>query len=236
MRPVDIARKLHISTTTLRTYEAHGLIPPVARSAAGYRVYTDEHVAYFIAVREMMAGFGLTAIAKIMQELIAKRTTAALWLATKAQAELQQEKTISGRATLRLLHQHSKPLDQNQLLSIHDVSRETGIPATTIRYWDKVGLISAERMDNNYRVFTAEQVQRILAIYTLKLSVYATHQKHFIERVRKDLQGFDYNDRGRISAMSEGIERYLDQVNRDQIKGIAALYRLCEQVEAGWQC
>lgn len=41
-RPIDIARKLNVSTTTLRNYEELGLIPPVSRSASGYRVFTEE--------------------------------------------------------------------------------------------------------------------------------------------------------------------------------------------------
>ena len=60
MRPIDIARQLNISTTTLRGYEERGLVPPAARSAAGYRFYTEKHLAYFICVREMLAAFGLS--------------------------------------------------------------------------------------------------------------------------------------------------------------------------------
>jgi len=64
MRPVDIARKLGISTTTLRKYEAFGLAPPVPRSRAGYRVYSDEHLAYFSCIREMLPAFSMTEIEK----------------------------------------------------------------------------------------------------------------------------------------------------------------------------
>lgn len=233
VRPIDIARKLRVSTTTLRNYEALGLTPPVPRSATGYRVYTEEHVAYFVAIREMMAGFGLAGISQMLQAVISKRTSAALWMATKAQAELHQERLISERIVRHLLHKARRPLRNNQqLLTINDVSRETGISATTIRYWDKVGLISAERMENNYRMFTAEQVRRVLTIYALKLSVYAAHQRYFIDSIKSDLESFDYNDRPNILKLAKGIEHYLDQVNRDQIKGIAALHRLCDQVEA----
>jgi hypothetical protein len=99
-----------------------------------------------------------------------------------------------------LLHKNSLNINTNQkLLTINDVSRETGVPATTIRYWDKVGLISAQRCTvNNYRMFTAEHIRQILIIYALKFSVYANRQKHSIERIRKDLKEFDYNDKNRI--------------------------------------
>ncbi|MFS0838372.1 MerR family DNA-binding transcriptional regulator [Paenibacillus sp. 1P03SA] len=40
-RPVDIARKLNVSTSALRNYEAAGLVPPAERTAAGHRTYTE---------------------------------------------------------------------------------------------------------------------------------------------------------------------------------------------------
>lgn len=234
MRPIDISRKLNVSTTTLRNYEDFGMIPNVARTASGYRVYTEEHFAYFTCIREMLAGFSLTHISKILKEVMAKKINSALWMANHAQAELHREKIISKKISLNLLHKAGRPISTKQeLMTINDVSRETGIPVTTIRYWDKVGLISAHRCaGNNYRMFTAEHIRQALVIYALKLSFYANGQKHYIENIKEDLKGFDYNDKSKIKEMTKGIEQYLDQANRDQIKGISALYRLCVQVEA----
>ena len=47
LRPVDIARQLKISTTTLRKYEDMGLVPKTSRTLSGYRIYTQKHLAYF---------------------------------------------------------------------------------------------------------------------------------------------------------------------------------------------
>lgn len=232
MRPIDVARKLGVSTSTLRKYEAFGFVPPVERTAAGYRVYTGEHLAYFTAARQMMPGFSLPSIGSILGEVMAQRTGAALWLATKAQAELQQERNIAERVVARLLRRIRPSADKQQWLTVKDVCRETGIPATTIRYWEKVGLLHAERRENNYRLFPASQAQRALAAYALKLAVYADQQRYFIDSIRADLEAFDYGDRGRIEQMTSGIVQHLDQLNRDRIRGVAALYRLCQQVES----
>jgi len=106
------------------------------------------------------------------------------------------------------------------------------VPVTTIRYWDKVGLISAQRCKaNQYRKFTAEHIRQVLTIYALKISARTYGQRHYIERVKEDLKGFDYHDRSRITAMINNIGNYLAQLNRNQIKSISALYRLCVQVE-----
>lgn len=79
--------------------------------------------------------------------------------------------------------------------------------------------------------FAEEHIREILAIYALKFSVYANRRKHSIEGIREELKEFDYNDKGRIEAMTDNIKQYLNQVNRAQIKSLAALYHLCAQVE-----
>lgn len=234
IRPVDIARKLGISTTTLRKYEEFGLVPPVPRSATGYRMYTDEHIAYLVCAREMLPAFTIKEIAKIFKAVMTKKIDVALWIANKAQADLHREKIIAEKIVQKLLQKNGKQISTSrEKLTINEVSLETGIPATTIRYWDKVGLISVQRsMENNYRLFTEEHVKQILAIYALNFSVYADHQKHSIERIREDLKKFDYTDKNKIAEMTNNISHYLNRVNRAQIKAISALYHLCKQVES----
>lgn len=233
IRPVDIARKLGISTTTLRKYEEFGLTPPVPRSATGYRSYTDEHVAYFSCAREMLSAFSTKEIARIFKAVMAKKVDDALWIANKAQTDLHGKKIIAEKIVKNLLHKNDEKISvSHEKLTINDVSQKTGVPTTTIRFWEKVGLIAVQRsIENNYRLFTTEHVKQILTISALKFSVYADHQKHSIERIRDDLKSFDYNDRNRIVVMTNDIEHYLNQVNKAQIKGISALYHLCRQVE-----
>ncbi len=238
IRPIDIARKLGISTTTLRKYEEFGLVPTVSRSISGYRIYTQEHISYFICVREMLPGFALNYISRILKEVIAKKIDSALWMANRAQAHLYQQKIISKKIILNLARidqqEEKSPIinTNHELLTINDVSKETGVTSATIRYWDKIGLISAQRCtENNYRMFTAEQVKQILAIYALKFTFQIKGQKHFINLIKEELKDFDYNDRDKISGMKSDIEKYLNKVNRSQISGITALYCLCIQVE-----
>lgn len=233
MRPIDIARRLDISTTTLREYETMGLVPPVSRSLSGYRNYTGEHLAYFICIREMLPGFNLTIIAEVLKKVMDQKIDAAYWIVNKAQVDLRQEKMILENIIKHLLYREGfKTKIKKNFFTIHDISRETGVPASTIRYWDKVGLISTKRsMENNYRVFTSDHVRQVLAIYALKLSAITNRHRHFVDQVKAEIKDFNYNDQSKIKEMVNGITRYLDKVNGLQIKGIAALYHLCVQVE-----
>jgi DNA-binding transcriptional MerR regulator len=232
MRPIDIARRLGISTTTSRKYEEMGLVPPVSRSLSGYRNYTGEHFAYFICIREMLPGFNLTIIAEVLKKVMEQKIDAAYWIVNKAQVDLRQEKIISENIIKHLLYRKDfKMKSKKNSFTIHDISRETGVPVTTIRYWDKVGLISAQRIENNYRVFTPDHVRQVLAIYALKLSAMNNRHRYFVDQVKEEIKDFNYHDRSKIKEMVNGIRLYLDKVNGLQIKGIAALYHLCVQVE-----
>lgn len=230
IRPIDIARRLKVSTTTLRHYEDFRMIPEVIRSPNGYRVYTAEHIAYFSCIREMLHGFALSEIAKILKTIMAKRIDEALWIANKAQAALQNDKYVCDQIKQRFLLK--KRIGASKEYSIDAVSKATGIIPSTIRYWDKIGLISASRCAaNNYRTFTQTHMDEILMIQALKLSMRARGEKYAVEQIRKEIHKFNFADTDKISAIVSSIDNHLAALNRAQIRSISALYSLCNQVE-----
>src|SRR5690625_699210 len=92
MKPIEIARKLNVSTSALRHYESWGIVPEAERAPNGYRKYTEEHLAYFECIRKMNTGFGMGLIRKIMPLIRAGEITEALWLVNDVQVDLHQEK------------------------------------------------------------------------------------------------------------------------------------------------
>ena len=63
----QVARLAHVTVRTLHHYDEIGLLVPSERSAAGYRLYSDEDVArlhQILLFREL--GFGLDAIAQVL--------------------------------------------------------------------------------------------------------------------------------------------------------------------------
>ena len=67
---------------------------------------------------------------------------------------------------------------------------------------------------------------------TLKLSSFAENEKYSIGLLRREILRFQTEDTEKLAAVINGIEKYLYHKNRQQIKSISALYRLCEQVES----
>ena len=118
----------------------------------------------------MMQGFTLSEIANMLKPVMDHRIDEALWMANKAQVTLQNDKCVCENIKKRFLHKTKKRTELKEL-SIDTVSKSTGIIPSTIRYWDKIDLISASRCtDNNYRIFTQASVDEILIIQALKLA------------------------------------------------------------------
>jgi DNA-binding transcriptional MerR regulator len=51
-----------------------------------------------------------------------------------------------------------------QLLTIGEFSELCRVPITTLRYYDRIGLLRPRRLGNNHRVYPAEAAQRIRLI------------------------------------------------------------------------
>jgi DNA-binding transcriptional MerR regulator len=233
IRPIDIARKLNISTSSLRHYEEWGMIPKVERSASGYRIYTNEHVAYFECIRAMADGFGIWIVGEVLKKVMAKDVDSAFWLTNQAQSSLHNEKIISEK-TMQNIKEASAPLlsqnDEREYLTINEISKETGIPITTIRHWEKVGLITTPRnKENKYRLFYKNHIRQILVIHALKTSMYS--YTYSLDGIKKIIQELDFNDTEKLSKIANDFQKHLNQINHHQVRGVHQLYTLCKKLK-----
>lgn len=230
-RPIDIARKLNISTSTLRIYEDMGIIPPVKKTVSGYRIFTQVHLDYFICIRNMVKGYSLEFTGDLLREHMKGNDHKALWMITKSQADLYAEKMRLERVGLNLiknLNYKSSNIkkDKNNLMTIKEISKITDVSTTTIRYWETIGLISSVRGEgNNYRLFNEDQIKVILIIHALKYSLKMKYNYYNMEMLKKELKEFIYNELATRNLI-ENINIYLDKVNLEMIKAIAAFYEL----------
>ncbi|WP_159814625.1 MerR family transcriptional regulator [Pseudomonas sp. 18058] len=127
-----------------------------------------------------------------------------------------------------------KALDEGWL-PIREVARQTGVNAITLRAWERrYGLIVPQRTPKGHRLYSAEHVQRILAILTwLNRGVAVSQVKPlldtpqaFSEPVENDWQRLRQT---LLAAVTQLNERNLD----DSVNQAMALYpprTLCEQL------
>lgn len=235
MRLIDIARHFGVSTSMLRSYEERGLVPPVPRSKAGYRLFGPAHIAFFACARAMQPGFTQPQIGRIFALLRKGQGDEALWLAAQAESELYRELGIV-RKIERALGRRNPPEKKadRPLLQVSQLSRETGIPASTLRFWDSTGLLPARRDPRNrYRLYTPAQVSLALYLYGLKLSQRASGGKMEAGQVQGRAAAFDPANRAALRENLGDIRSYLSSLHRARIGGLSALLSLVRQVESG---
>lgn len=229
LKPIDIARKLNISTSTLRHYESWGIIPSVPRSPNGYREYTEEHVAYFECIRAMLPGFGMDLVKEIMLKIQSKDMMSAILLINKAQFSIYNERMITEQ-TIELLESDEldsiKLTENKEWLNIGEVSSITNVPTTAIRHWERIGLISPDRdSKNGYRRFNSSHLRQILFIRSLKKTIY------LLDGIRNLINELENNNIEIVREAAKNSLKYFDKVSKDQIRGIHSFYNLCKKLE-----
>jgi DNA-binding transcriptional MerR regulator len=229
LKPIDIARKLNISTSALRHYESWGIIPEVKRSPNGYRIYTEEHVAYFECIRAMLPGFGMDLIKESLIKIQSKDVMAAILIINKAQHNLFSERMITEK-TIELLE--SKEFDipefisKNEWMTIGEVSSIAKIPSTAIRHWERAGLITPPHDPiNGYRRFNTSHLRQILFIRSLKKSVY------FLDSIRSVIKELANNNIELVRKAARDSLICFDEISKHQLRGIHSLYSLCKKLD-----
>lgn len=228
IRPIDIAKRLNISTSILRHYEAWGLIPEVKRAHNGYRIYTEVHIAYFECIRAMLPGFGMDLIRYVFDKIDKKDIMSAI-LRINKESHLLYGERLSAEKTIEVLNNTNVDNKinkrKNKLMTIGEVANETNISTTAIRYWEKAALILPLRdTQNHYRLYDTTHFRRILLIHTLKKTIYSLDD---IKTVVDKLD--DSNVENLINIFKDSL-KYFDEISKHQLKGCHAFYDLCTKL------
>ncbi|AYB42989.1 MerR family transcriptional regulator [Paenibacillus lautus] len=226
IRPIDIAKKLGVTTTALKHYEKWGIVPPAERAPNGYRLYTEEHAAYFECIRAMFPGFGVDVTKQVMKKLQERELDDALWIVSEVQSRLQQDKILAER-TIRILE--TEQLDavdargRKKELTIGEVAAEIGVPTSAIRHWEKEGvLILPRNQDNGYRKFDGAQIRQIMIIRILRSANYP------LEVIKDVLHQLEHHQVHNARRVLKDTLVYLNYLNHNQIRGVHYLYQLCQ--------
>jgi DNA-binding transcriptional MerR regulator len=215
IRPIDLAKRLNISTSSLRNYEAKGIIPAVERSKAGYRIYTKEHIAYFECTSSAL---------KTLQK---NQLDSALWIINKAQTANYEDKLQMEKAMSHLKKLTNEDNVNEQFMKIGDVSIEAGIPVTTLRSWEKEGYIQPIREEkNNYRLFDRFQV---IKVFLMKMTKHAVYSQEVVQ-IKEAIKELDANHLYEAKKIIRAFQKHLHNRNRRQLHGLFHFYRLCRAI------
>ncbi|MFF2092954.1 MerR family DNA-binding transcriptional regulator [Paenibacillus sp. NPDC058174] len=227
MRLKKMAERFNISASTIRNYEAKGLIPPAERSPNGYRVYTELHAAYLSCIQAMAQPFGMEVTAEALRCLHQNKPQNAMWIIREKEIALYEEKEKLERLfeDIRAYSNENKSLYADEPFTINEASELTQIPKSAIRYWDQAGYVMADRdPTNRYRRYSGSHLLKIRLIQMLQSSVYSEDTVN----IRQSIGAVEHTDLEGLVNVAENIRAYLDKILEAQMCGIANLYELIQ--------
>jgi len=178
-RTGEIAALAGLHPNTIRLYEEVGFLTKPDRLPNGYRVYTDMHLEQVlfarIALRAEVLQNGLrkTAI-QIIRFAAAQEFDAARQLTQAYIAQIEREIALAKGAiqSVEDILKHLSPPSAPQRKR-SEAAEALEITVETLRNWERNGLVSIHRMQNGYRVYEAEDMQRLVIIRTLRCANYS---------------------------------------------------------------
>jgi len=221
--PKQMAKRLHVSTTTLRRYESLSLVPDVPRTASNRRFYTPLHLQAFLALRSLIRGFDLPIAYEVMNLLKKGHVEQAMWRINLQQYNLQIEKQRV-EEVMSLIHQTDFSMYRNirvtDEMKIGEVAVIAGVNASAIRHWENEGLIRAKRdPENGYRVFTSQELKKIIVLSSLRKTVF------FIESMKQLLEALEAHDLATIERSFKMALQKLNEQLEKQMNGISEMMR-----------
>ncbi|GMK40867.1 hypothetical protein PCCS19_39230 [Paenibacillus sp. CCS19] len=223
--PKKMAAKFRVSASTIRNYEAKGLIPPAERSSNGYRIYTELHAAYLSCIQAMAPAFGMEVTTEVLYSLQRDQPQDAMWITRKQEVTLYEEKEKLERLIedIRIYANDNKSPDAEETYSINEVSTLTQVPRSAIRYWEQAGYVTADRdPDNHYRRYSSSHLLTIRLLQVLQSAVYSEDTVNF----KQSIAALEHTDLQEVMRVAEDVRTYLDKIIESQMCGISYLHQL----------
>lgn len=175
----QVAKITGVHPNTVRLYEKLALIPKPDRQANGYRVFTDLHIEVFKLARiafeiEFLQNGLRKKIVNMVKTAAAGDFVTALSMTDEYLLQVQHEQKNAKEAiqiVKQILSGHSAAralrLKRNETATLLDVSMDT------LRNWEMNGLLTVKRMENGYRIYTNDDIDRLKIIRSLRCANYS---------------------------------------------------------------
>ncbi|URN18275.1 MULTISPECIES: MerR family transcriptional regulator [Streptomyces] len=173
LKAADLARSAGISVQQLRTYADTGLLPPVERTPAGYRVFTPAHADALAVARELAAGHGWATARSVMAAVHAGDLGTALAALDAGHARLDRERAelAAVREALGavLAGRVPPPAVPRRGLRIGEAARAVGVKPPVLRLWEARGLVRPHREPpTGYRLYDRSELHVVQVVALLR--------------------------------------------------------------------
>ncbi|WP_026876976.1 MerR family transcriptional regulator [Jiangella gansuensis] len=151
MNTAEVVASTGYSAQQIRDLEALGVIPEARRERNGYRRFSDAHVRALRAYRDLARAVGPADARRAMREIrsVPADQAVALLCSFHARLSMERDQALAARAALEAIRAEAstdaEPVDADSM-TITDLSQALGVRASTLRFWEKAGLVSPERI------------------------------------------------------------------------------------------
>jgi DNA-binding transcriptional MerR regulator len=170
----------------VRNYEQAGVIPPAARTANGYRVYTDDHAGALAAYLALITGCGYRPAGEIMRSVLRGDLPAALAVLDNVHLQLHRDReTVERVASAAVLLTSSPPATpaEGRPISIGVLAHRLGVTPATLRKWERARILRPART-RTARAYSGEDVRDAELAHLLRRGGYLLeHIAAVIEQV-----------------------------------------------------
>lgn len=192
-----IAKRVGLHPNTVRLYEEWGLIQKPERKKNGYRVYNDIHVKQFELARKALQIEVLQAglrsrIVNAVKLSAQYRFDEAIELAREYIRTAEQEIKNAKEAAEICEKLYQQPKSDDVVYKRAQAAKELGLTIDTIRNWEMNGLLTVRRMQNGYRVYDSNDINRLKIIRSLRCANYSLSA--ILRMLKKYDNGMDKNN------------------------------------------
>lgn len=146
-----VASATGYSTQQVRDLERLGVIRSAVRARNGYRQFAADHVRDLRAYRDLAYAVGPLEARRAMRSIRSLPAAPAAALVCSFHARLNQERdqALAAQEALRLIRAESTTdataVDADTM-TITELSTALGVRASTLRFWEQMGLVKPERV------------------------------------------------------------------------------------------
>lgn len=175
----EIAKLAGLHPNTIRFYEEIGFITRPSRKPNGYRVFTPLHLAQVrfcrLALRAEVLQNGLRDTAVEIIRLCAEcRFSEASQETERYLSQIDREIAFAKAAIHTVEHLLTQaPSPDIQPKKRSEAAQALDITQETLRNWERNGLVAIRRLQNGYRMYTGQDMERLLIIRTLRCANYS---------------------------------------------------------------
>lgn len=159
MRPADLAAPHGLSAQTVRNYEHDGFLPPAARTASGYRVYTESHAAALGAFLALVSAHGHATAGTIMRAVNTGDLDAALTAIDRGHALLMRDRATLATVRTAASGLTDSPAVVSGSMTIGELARRLGVTPASLRNWEDAGILAPGRDRTGHRVYSPADVR-----------------------------------------------------------------------------